>query len=85
MLETAVENYTERLYRAVYNLLLKDIKMNLKNHIPLCYRSQFDREAMIYIAYCITTLVPEFYLKWWKRVYLPLIHQGIQEMFLQEL
>jgi len=85
MLGVVVDAYVERLGRAVYAVVLKEVKTNLRNDIPLCYQSQVDHETLVYMAYSLTTLVPEFYLKWWRRVYMPFIQQGIEEIFLKNL
>jgi hypothetical protein len=84
LLEIPILEYCEKLHKAIYSIVLKDIKLNLKYHIPLCYQSQLDKDIILYIAYCLTTVVPAFYLKWWKRVYVGLIREGLEEKFLQE-
>jgi hypothetical protein len=84
LLEFPILEYCEKLHKAIYSIVLKDIKLNLKYHIPLCYQSQLDKDIILYIAYCLTTVVPAFYLKWWKRIYVGLIREGLEEKFIQE-
>jgi len=84
LLETPIIEYCDKLHKAVYSIVLKDIKVNLKYHIPLCYQSQMDKDITLYIAYCLTTVVPAFYIKWWKRIYVSLIREGLEEKFIQE-
>lgn len=85
LLEASVAAYVDRLQRAVHDVVLKDVKLNLKNHVPRCYQSQLNQEATLHIAFSLTQLVPEFYAKWWKRIYLPHIYEGIEDLFLKKI
>ncbi len=40
LLERPIEAYTERLKQAVHDMIIKDIRINLKNHVPVCYQNQ---------------------------------------------
>jgi len=85
LLQESISDYADKLHKAIYSIVLKDIKVNLKHHIPLCYQSQLDKDIILYIAYCLTTVVPAFYIKWWKRVYISLIREGLEEKFIREI
>eukprot|EP01125_Pyxidicula_operculata_P000634 TRINITY_DN1062_c0_g1_i2.p1 TRINITY_DN1062_c0_g1~~TRINITY_DN1062_c0_g1_i2.p1 ORF type:complete len:526 (-),score=126.05 TRINITY_DN1062_c0_g1_i2:167-1744(-) len=85
LLEEPLKSYHEKLQKAVHDIVRKDIQSNLKFHIPLRYQSQVDKDVELYMQYSLTTLVPEFYIKWWKKFYYPHIYQGIEELFLMEI
>eukprot|EP01127_Copromyxa_protea_P010695 TRINITY_DN2626_c0_g1_i1.p1 TRINITY_DN2626_c0_g1~~TRINITY_DN2626_c0_g1_i1.p1 ORF type:complete len:470 (-),score=85.26 TRINITY_DN2626_c0_g1_i1:74-1438(-) len=80
-----VEAYTVRLKQAMHDLIIKDIRINLKNHVPVCYQNQLDKEKTIYFAYSLTQLVPDYHIKWWKSTYLPLVYSVMEELFLKRL
>lgn len=46
LLARPVEAYISRLKRAIHELIIKDIRTNLKNHIPACYQSQVCRNSL---------------------------------------
>jgi len=77
-----LEGYQERLRQAVTDLVQKDVAANLKYHVPPRYQTQLNREAEMYLQYTTTNLVPEFFLKWWHRTFLPRVLEAIDEMFL---
>jgi len=77
-----LDSYQERLRQAVTDLVQKDVSANLKYHIPPRYQTQLNREAEMYLQYTTTNLVPEFFLKWWNRTFLPRVLEAIDEMFL---
>jgi len=82
LLEPTIKSYVMRLHAVVHDIVLKDINLNLNYIIPLCYRSQLNKDSTIYIAYSLTRLVPEFHVKWWKNSYLLFSYAQIEEMFL---
>jgi hypothetical protein len=85
LLEPALQGYYVRLHNAVFDIVLRDVKMNLSYIIPTCYRSQLNKENTVYIAYSLTKLVPEFHIKWWKNTFLSVIYESVEELFLSSL
>lgn len=85
LLEPSLQAYYVRLHNAVFDIVLRDVKMNLTYIIPSCYRSQLNKENTVYIAYSLTKLVPEFHIKWWKNTFLSIIYESVEELFLSIL
>jgi hypothetical protein len=97
LLERPIQAYTSRLKQAVHDLIIKDIRVNLKNHVPVCYQNQvcsllllisftqIDREKTIYFAYSITQLVPDYHIKWWRSTYLSIVYAIVEELFLKRV
>jgi len=83
--EPEILSYIERLKEAVYDIVLKDLKLNLVNNIPACYQSQLNKDNKLYLAYSLTKLVPEFHAKWWRSNYLSLVHVLLEERFLLDV
>lgn len=63
--EPEITFYLSRLQEAVYDIVLKDIKLNLRHNLPACYQSQLNKDITLYLAFSLTRLVPEFHVKWY--------------------
>eukprot|EP01128_Nolandella_sp_AFSM9_P005852 TRINITY_DN2915_c0_g1_i2.p1 TRINITY_DN2915_c0_g1~~TRINITY_DN2915_c0_g1_i2.p1 ORF type:complete len:567 (-),score=124.59 TRINITY_DN2915_c0_g1_i2:149-1849(-) len=80
-----LEVYEKQVRQALYDIVLKDVKAHLQMRLPSKFQNQLTKAIKVDIAYSLTQLVPEFFIKWWSSVFLPCIYDAMGELFLKGL
>lgn len=50
LLETSIASYCQNLQKAVHDIVLRDVKYNLRAQLPACFQGQLDRDITVSMA-----------------------------------